>query len=70
MKIMNLLKYGYGYDSDNNNNIELFIESFNYPIYLTPKGYIKLPLNNSLTKLSVYDYVTDTDIQKILQNKW
>lgn len=60
---------GYGYDSNDNGNIELFIDSFNYPLFLTPKGTIKLPLANKNVKLKVYDYITDVDIQKIMSKK-
>lgn len=56
---------GYGYDSNNNGNVELSITNFNYPIFLTPKGIILLPLTNEKIKLDVYDYITDKDIQKI-----
>ena len=69
MKIMNLQKYGYGYDSNDNENVELFISSFNYPLFLSPKGFILLPLSNKKLKLNVYDYITDSDIQKIIQKK-
>lgn len=59
------LEIGQGYDSNNNGNIELSIESFNYPIFLTPKGLILLPLTNEKIKFNVYDSITDIDIQKI-----
>ena len=65
MKMVILLKYGYGYDSNDNGNVELFIDSFNYPVFLTPKGHILLPLTNKKVKLDVYDYITDVDIEKI-----
>ena len=61
----NFIEIGYGYDSNNNENIELTIHSFNYPIFLTTKGWIVLPLTNRKIKLNVYDYITDIDIQKI-----
>lgn len=61
----NFIEIGYGYDSNDNENVELFIQSFNYPVFLTPKGYILLPLTNKRIKLDVYDYLEDTDIQKI-----
>ena len=61
----NFIEIGYGYDSNNNGNIELSIQSFNYPIFLTPKGVILLPLTNKKIKLDIYDYIKDTDIQKI-----
>ncbi len=59
------VQIGYGYDSNNNDNIELYLNSFNYPIFLSPKGSLLLPLTNKKIKLDVYDYITDTDIQKI-----
>lgn len=64
----NFVEIGYGYDSNNNGNIELSLRSFNYPVFLTPKGALLLPLTNKKIKLDIYDYITDTDIQK-LQNK-
>lgn len=61
----NFVEIGYGYDSNNNGNVELFIQSFNYPVFLTTKGWIFLPLTNKRIKLDIYDYIQDTDIQKI-----
>lgn len=61
----NFVEIGHGYDSNNNGNVELSIQAFNYPIFLTPKGTILLPLTNQKIKLNVYDYITDIDIQKI-----
>lgn len=61
----NFFEIGYGYDSNDNGNVELFIQSFNYPLFLTPKGRILLPLTNQKIKLAIYDYITDIDIQKI-----
>lgn len=61
----NFIEIGYGYDSNNNGNIEMYIKSFNYPVFLTSKGFIVLPLTNKKIKLDVYDYITDTDIQKL-----
>ena len=60
------IEIGYGYDSNNNGNVELFIKSFNYPVFLNIKGYILLPLANKKIKLDVYDYITDDDIEKIM----
>lgn len=60
----NFIEIGYGYDSNDNGNIELKIQSFNYPIFLTTNGCILLPLTNRKIKLNVYDYITDMDIQK------
>lgn len=65
----NFVELGYGYDSNNNGNIELFINSFNYPVFLTPKGWILLPLTNKKIKLDVYDYIEDTDIQRLEQKR-
>lgn len=59
------VEIGYGYDSNNNGNIELFIASFNYPVFLTQNGFILLPLTNKKIKINVFDYIQDTDIQKI-----
>ena len=59
------IEIGYGYDSNNNGNVELSIKSFNYPIFLTPKGYILLPLAHKKIKLDVFDYITDVDIKKL-----
>lgn len=61
----NFVEIGYGYDSNNNGNVELSILNFNYPVFLTPKGMILLPLTNQKIKLNIYDYITDEDIQKI-----
>ena len=61
----NFIEIGYGYDSNNNGNIELFINAFNYPVFLTTKGYVLLPLTNKKIKLDVYDYIEDSDISKI-----
>lgn len=61
----NFVEIGYGYDSNNNGNVELSIQSFNYPLFLTSKGFILLPLTNKKIKLDIYDYITDKDIQKI-----
>ena len=63
---MIFLKFGYGYDSNDNGNVELFIKSFNYPIFLTPKGMIISPLTNKTLKLKIYDYIDDFDIKKIM----
>ncbi len=59
---------GYGYDANDNDNVELFIKSFNYPVFLNTNGVIILPLTNKKVKLNVDDYITDLDIQK-MQNK-
>ena len=61
------VQIGYGYDTNDNGNVELTISSFNYLIYLTPKGYIESPLSNKKVKLDVYDYIADKDIGKLLR---
>ena len=61
----NFVEIGYGYDSNDNGNIELTITNFNYPVFLTTKGKLLLPLTNQKIKLDIYDYIKDTDIQKI-----
>ncbi len=66
---IDFLEIGYGYDSNNNGNIELRIQELNYPVYLTTKGIIVLPLTNKKIKLDVYDYINDIDIQKIEKSK-
>lgn len=61
------IQIGYGFDTNDNGNVELTISSFNYLIYLTPKGYIESPLSNKKVKLDVYDYIDDKDIGKLLK---
>lgn len=61
----NFIEIGYGYDSNDNGDVELFITSFNYPVFLTSKGSIFLPLTKKRIKLDVYDSIKDTDIQKL-----
>lgn len=63
------VEIAYGYDSNGNGNVELFIPTFNYPVFLTLKGYIQLPLSGRLVKLDIYDYLTERDIGKLLDNK-
>lgn len=65
----NFIEIGYGYDSNDNGNVELSIANFNYPVFLTSKGYILLPLTHKKIKLNIYDYITDLDIQKIDKQK-
>lgn len=59
---------GYGYDTNNNGNIELFINTFNYPIFLTENGILKLPLTNKSVKLKIHDYITENDIKNLIAN--
>lgn len=61
----NFVEIGYGYDSNDNGNVELSITNFNYPVFLTTKGKLLLPLTNQKIRLDIYDYITDKDIQKI-----
>lgn len=61
----NFVEIGYGYDSNHNGNVELSITNFNYPVFLTTKGKLLLPLTNQKIRLDIYDYITDKDIQKI-----
>ena len=60
------VEIGYGYDSNNDETVEIFIIYFNYPVFLTSKGYIISPLIDKKSKLNVYDYILDTDIKKIM----
>ena len=62
------IKIGYGYDSNDNGNVEIFMDVFNYPVFLTPKGYLMAPLSNKGKKLDVYDYLTEKDIKKLYKN--
>ena len=62
------IELGYGYDSNDNGNVEFFINAFNYPIFLTNKGYLVAPLSSKREKLDVYDYITEKNINKILKN--
>ena len=61
------IQIGYGYDSNDNGNVEIFMSVFNYPIYLTTKGFIEAPLSNKKEKLDVYDYITEKDIKKLFK---
>ena len=65
----NFVNFGYGFDSNNDGNIELFIESFNYPLFLNTKGSLILPMINKKIKLDVYDYIQDSDIEKLVKTK-
>ena len=58
-------KIGYGYDSNNNMIIELFIDNFNYAVYLTPRGIIQIPLTGKNIKLHISDILTENNILKI-----
>lgn len=60
------IKFGYGYDNTKNGKVELYINSFNYPVLLNSKGIIESPLSGERKKLDVYDYIIDDDIGKLL----
>ncbi len=62
----NFKKLGYGYDTHDNKLVELIIDDFNYSIYLTPEGEILLPFKNKKVKLSIYNDLTDDNIQSII----
>lgn len=62
------IQIGYGYDSNDNGNVEIFMDVFNYPIFLTTKGFIEAPLSNKREKLDVYDYITEKTIKKLFKN--
>ena len=62
-------KFSYGYDTNNNGNVELFLPSFNYPIYLTPKGYFVSPLSGKRLRLDIEDYITIDELIKIYSNE-
>ena len=44
------------------------MDVFNYPIFLTTKGFIEAPLSSKREKLDVYDYITEKDIKKLYKN--
>lgn len=59
------IEFGYGYDTNDNGNVELFLSSYNYLVYLTPKGSIHSPLSGKMTKLKVQDILTAEEIAKL-----
>lgn len=63
------IQIGYGYDSNDNGNVEIFMDVFNYPVFLTPKGYLMAPLSNKREKLDIYDYITEKNIKKLFKNQ-
>lgn len=63
------IQIGYGYDSNDNGNVEIFMDIFNYPVFLTPKGYLMAPLSNKREKLDIYDYITEKNIKKLFKNQ-
>lgn len=62
------VKLGYGYDTNDNGNVELFISSYNYLVYLTPRGTINSPLTGKAVKLKVYDILTSEEVYKLYLN--
>ena len=56
---------GYGYDTNDNGNVELFLSSYNYLVYLTPKGAIHSPLSGKMTRLKVQDILTAEEVAKL-----
>ena len=59
------VEFGYGYDTNDNGNVELFISSYNYLVFLTPKGSIHSPLSGKMTKLKVVNILTSEEISKL-----
>ena len=59
------IEFGYGYDTNDNGNVELFLLSFNYLVYLTPKGTLHSPLSGKMVKLKIYDILTFEEIEKL-----
>lgn len=62
------VEFGYGYDTNDNGNVELFISSYNYLVYLTPRGTINSPLTGKAVKLKVYDILTSEEVYKLYLN--
>ena len=65
----NYTQIGYGFDLSDDGIIELFIDHFNYHVYLTTKGVIEFPLTNEKVRLSVYDIITSEDIKKMFEDE-
>lgn len=59
------VEFGYGYDTNDNGNVELFLSSYNYLVYLTPKGAIHSPLSGKMTKLKIQDILTSEEVSKL-----
>ena len=59
------IEFGYGYDTNDNGNVELFLSSYNYLVYLTPKGAIHSPLSGKMTRLKVQDILTAEEIARL-----
>lgn len=62
------VEFGYGYDTNDNGNVELFISSYNYLVYLTPRGTINSPLSGKTAKLKVVNMLTIEEILKLYKN--
>lgn len=62
------IEFGYGYDTNDNGNVELFLSSYNYLVYLTPKGSLHSPLSGKMTKLKIHDMLTSEKIAKLYNN--
>lgn len=61
-------EFGYGYDTNDNGNVELFLSSFNYLVYLTPKGAIHSPLSGKMTRLKIQDILTSEEVSKLYRS--
>lgn len=59
------VEFGYGYDTNDNGNVELFISSYNYLVFLTPKGSIHSPLSGKMTKLKVVNILSNEEVAKL-----
>ena len=59
------IEFGYGYDTNDNGNVELFLSSYNYLVYLTPKGAIHSPLSGKMTRLKIQDILTSEEVSKL-----
>ena len=59
------IEFGYGYDTNDNGNVELFLSSYNYLVYLTPKGSIHSPLSGKIAKLKIQDILTSEEVAKL-----
>ena len=59
------IEFGYGYDTNDNGNVELFLSSYNYLVYLTPKGAIHSPLSGKMSRLKIQDILTSEEIAKL-----
>lgn len=62
------IEFGYGYDTNDNGNVELFLSSYNYLVYLTPKGAIHSPLSGKMTRLKIQDILTSEEVSKLYRS--